>query len=334
MFRIIPIAILLVFLSGCKSKPAPAYLFNEGFIYGTVYSIRYESPNGKDLHDDIKNELTLLDHSFSTFNKESVISKINRNETVELDDHFIAVFKKFIEISEISEGAFDATVAPLVNAWGFGFDKKETITPELIDSIKNFVGYSKVRLNGNYIEKDDPRVMLDFSAIAKGYTVDVIASLLEIKGCKNYMVEIGGEVVAKGVNNRGVTWRIGINEPNDNETIVPQKLQAIIALNNKAVATSGNYRNFYIENGKKYAHTINPHTGYPVEHNLLSASVLANNCMTADALATACMVLGTDKTMDLLSGYDGVDFFLIYADSTGQHQVLYTEGFYNYMIEQ
>ncbi|MBN1925087.1 MAG: FAD:protein FMN transferase [Prolixibacteraceae bacterium] len=333
MIRTIPIAFLFIFLASCKINPSPAYILNEGFIYGTVYRINYESPKGKDFHNDIKKELNLLDYSFSTFNKESVISKINRNETVEADSHFVNVFKKSLEISEISEGAFDATVAPLVNAWGFGFEKKETITPGLIDSILNFVGYSKVRLAGKHIEKDDPRVMLDFSAIAKGYTVDVIGSLLEKKGCANYMVEIGGEVVAKGVNQKGVTWRIGINEPNDNESLVPQKLQAIIGLKNKAIATSGNYRNFYIENGRKYAHTINPHTGYPVGHNLLSASVLANNCMTADALATACMVLGIDKTMNLLSGFSGADFFLIYADSAGQHQVVYTEGFENCMIE-
>jgi thiamine biosynthesis lipoprotein len=333
MFKNIAFILLLVLVTGCV-KTRPAYITNEGLIYGTIYHTKYESPGGEDFHNSIKEELNKLDLTFSTFNNESVISKINRNEPAEPDSHFIAVFKKSREISAISKGAFDVTVAPLVNAWGFGFEKRATITPALIDSIKQFVGFGKVRLTGNHFEKDDPRVMLDFSAIAKGYTVDVIASLLEQKGCSNYMVEIGGEVVAKGVNHRGVTWRIGINEPNDNESLVPQKLHAIVGLQNKAVATSGNYRNFYIENGKKYAHTINPHTGYPVNHNMLSASVMANDCMTADGLATACMVLGVEKTLDLLSGYEGADFYLIYADSAGQHQVLYTEGFKNAMIEE
>ena len=177
------------------------------------------------------------------------------------------------------------------------------------------------------IEKDDPRLMLDFSAIAKGYAVDVIGELLHRLGCENYLVEIGGEVFAKGVNNEGNVWRIGINEPNENETDPQSALQAIVKLQNKAMATSGNYRNFYYENGKRFAHTIDPETGYPIDHSLLSATVLANDCMTADALATALMVLGLKKAQELIVKLDNVEVFLIYADESGENQILMTKGF-------
>ena len=300
MIRItFPILITLLLFS-CNAKKANSkYISNEGFIYGTIYHITYESPDGNDLKAGIEKELNMLDISVSTFNKESVLSKVNRNEDVILDNYFVKVFNKAIEVSEISGGAFDVTVAPLVNAWGFGFKAKENVTASLIDSILDFVGYQKVKIENNIIVKDDPRTMLDFSAIAKGYAVDVAGDYLKRMGCKNYMVEIGGEVVARGVNKEGKTWRIGINKPKDNEPITPSELEAIISLPDKAIATSGNYRNFYIENGKKYAHTINPHTGYPVDHNLLSASVIADDCMTADAYATACMVLGVEKTIEM-----------------------------------
>ncbi|HPR30708.1 MAG TPA: FAD:protein FMN transferase [Prolixibacteraceae bacterium] len=323
---------MLLIFCGCRNNPA-AYISNEGFIYGTVYHITYESPSGKDFQKDMDAELRRLDVSLSTFNKESVLSKINHNESVSPDDHFRKVFQKSMEISELSGGAFDPTVAPLVNAWGFGFTRKESVTPALIDSILEFVGYQKIRIENDRVVKDDSRIMLDFSAIAKGYTVDQAGLLLENKGCKNYMVEIGGEVRAKGLNPNGVPWRIGINEPNDEEPLTPDHLQAIVSLTGKALATSGNYRNFYVENGKKYAHTIDPFTGYPVDHSLLSATVLANDCMTADALATACMVKGVEKAMEMAAHTQDIDFFLIYADSLGEHQVIYTDGFNRYLTE-
>jgi FAD:protein FMN transferase len=324
-----------VLFASCKQKDKAAqYIANEGFIYNTVYHVTYESPKGIDLHEKISAELKRFDFSLSTFNKESVLSKINRNESVETDEYFRTVFSKSIEIAEKTNGAFDPTVAPLVNAWGFGFKAKENVTAQLIDSLLQFVGYNKIRLTAdNKIEKDDPRIMLDFSAIAKGYSVDVISNLLTAEGCKNYMVEIGGEVVTKGVNREGKPWRIGINEPNDNEPIVPQNLQAIIGISNLGLATSGNYRNFYIEEGKKYAHTINPETGYPVNHNLLSATVIAPNCMTADAYATACMVLGVEKAKQLASTINEIDIFLIYSTEDTENEVLYSSGFEKYIIE-
>ncbi|MDA3928738.1 MAG: FAD:protein FMN transferase [Prolixibacteraceae bacterium] len=279
MYKVSVLSFLLIIIfSACNNpKPVAKFNFNEGGIFGTYYHVAYEHPEGTNLVVEINAELKRLDMSLSTYKTESILSKVNTNRAVELDDLFINVFNKSQEISKITNGAFDPTVAPLVNAWGFGFRKKELVTPELLSSIENYVGYTKVALRNGKIIKKDPRVMLDFSAIAKGYAVDVIGNLLVQNGCSNYMVEIGGEVVAHGVNKEGRTWRIGINEPNDNEPMVPSQLQAIVSLENKALATSGNYRNFYIENGKKFAHTINPKTGYPVEHSLLSATVLADN---------------------------------------------------------
>lgn len=331
MRRTIFLLLLLIAVLQSCNHPIPQYVTNNGSIFGTYYHIIYESQGGVDLVVDIEAELSRLDMSLSTYNKESVLSKVNTNQAVELDTLFINVFNRSQEISEITGGAFDATVAPLVNAWGFGFRKKENITPVVIDSIVSFVGYHKVRLTNGQILKDDPRLMLDFSAIAKGYAVDVIAQLLLQKGCTNLMVEIGGEVVAKGVNKEGNIWRIGINEPNENEPVVPQALQAIVGLKNKALATSGNYRNFYYENGKRFAHTIDPKTGYPVEHSLLSATVMANNCMTADAYATAFMVMGVKRAQELIKTIDHIDVFLIYNDDAGENKVLMTTGFQNYL---
>ena len=335
MQKIILFFALFIAVTSCHhSKPASKYISNEGYIFGTVYHITYESPEGKDFQQDVDNELHALDMSLSTFKKESILSKVNNNEPVKVDGFFTTVFKKSMEVSQKTDGAFDVTVAPLVNAWGFGFKAKQSVTPHLIDSLRSFVGYRKMRLVDSTIVKDDQRTMLDFSAIAKGYAVDVVGNLLHRMGCQNYMVEIGGEVVARGVNHEGVLWRIGINEPNDDEPLVPKHLQAIISLDNKAVATSGNYRNFYIENGKKYAHTIDPSTGYPVNHNLLSATVIANNCMTADAYATACMVMGVKKALAMASKNDEIEIFLIYADNEGENNVAYSSGFEKLLLKE
>jgi thiamine biosynthesis lipoprotein len=332
MYKFFLILLTVLLIQSCKHK-TPEYINNKGGIFGTYYYTVYESPKGEDLGLELKTLLDSLNNSLSTYQKESVLSKVNSNREVELDSFFTAVFKRSLEIAEQTNGAFDPTVAPLVNAWGFGFTKKETVTNELIDSIKNFVGYKKIRLGKGRVEKNDLRIMLDFSAIAKGYGVDIVADYLAKKGCKNYMVEIGGEVVARGVNQEGRIWRIGINEPNENEALTPTSLQAIISLENKAVATSGNYRNFYVEDGKKFAHTINPRTGYPVNHSLLSATVIANDCMTADAYATAFMVAGIDKAIEMSKKINDIDIFLIYADSDNENKMYISEGFEKYILE-
>jgi len=327
------ILVFTIFTSCSHVKTAPKYIFNEGPIFGTMYHISYESPDGKDFSSEIQEELNRLDGIFSSYKEESQLSKVNRNEAVDLDTTFGIVFNEAYQIAELSDGAFDVTVAPLVNAWGFGFKKKENVTPEMIDSLKTIVDYRKVRFVDGKIIKDDPRISLDLSSLAEGYGVDAVGILLSKKGCKNYMIEIGGEVLAHGVNKEGNPWRIGINEANDNEPTNPTSLQAIVSISNKAISTSGNYRKFYIENGKKFAHTIDPATGYPVEHNLLSATVIADNCMAADAWSTAFMVLGVEKSMKIAALVNNIELFLIYADKNNENQVLMTKGFEKYLMK-
>jgi thiamine biosynthesis lipoprotein len=302
-------------------------------IYGTTYSITYESPNGKDFQEEITENLNEFNLMFSTYEKESVISKINANEYTELTDEFITCFHKSTEISEITYGAFDITAGALVNAWGFGPERKKQMTPEKVDSLLEITGYQKVKLQDGKIIKENPNIKIDMSAISKGYTSDLIGNFLAEKGCKNFMVEIGGEVAAKGINERGKTWSIGINKPDEEALFGSSGLQAKVKLTDHGLATSGNYRNFYVEDGKKYAHTINPKTGYPVQHSILSSSVVANNCMTADAFATAFMVLGLEQGIEVAKKVPEIEVFFIYVDEKGENQVYMSDGFKEYIIE-
>ncbi len=326
--RFLPILAAIAFFFTLPSCFHPsAYIINDGKIYGTLYHIVYESPRGTDLHAEIDSELNRLNMIFSTFNPESQISKINSNREVVLDSLFIKCFNRSMEISEQSGGAFDITVAPLVNAWGFGFRKKEQMTPALIDSLLKLTGYSKVSLVNGKVMKKDTAMMLDMSAIAKGFTCDIIGHFLAGKGCLNYLVEIGGEVVAKGLNPKGEIWNIGISRPDENSFISNENLQTVCSLNNRAMATSGNYRNFYIENGKKFAHEIDPKTGYPVQHNLLSATVIADDCMTADAWATAFMILGLEKSGEIHKKIPEIEVYFIYSDDSGFDKIYMSDNF-------
>lgn len=321
---------VLVFFS-CNSEKE--YIHNEGQIFGTLYHITYQNPTGKDLHEGIKQTMNELNRSLSTYDPNSVISKVNTNQPTALDTLFLTVFKKAEKVSAITDGAFDITVAPMVNIWGFGFKNKESVTPELIDSLKQLVGYQKVKLENGRIVKQHPNTMLDCSAIAKGYGVDVVAAYIRDQGCQNYMVEIGGEVVAHGVNPKGNAWSIGISKPDEDSFFKEQQLQAIVSLKDKALATSGNYRNFYVEGGKKYAHTIDPHTGYPVQHSLLSTTVLADSCMTADAFATAFMVLGLDKSIEVANSVPEIEVYFIYCDEEGNYKSYFSDGFKSLLQE-
>jgi len=321
----------MIFLGNC-TNPA-SYIFNEGQVYGTVYHIVYESPRGKDFKVEIDDEFKRLTAIFSTFNPESQISKVNYNQPVDLDPLFMNCFERSMEVSEISGGAFDITVAPLVNAWGFGFKNKQKITRPLIDSILQLTGYKKVKLENGKIVKENPGIMLDMSAIAKGYTCDIIGKLLAQKGCRNYMVEIGGEVVARGVNSKGEVWNIGISKPDETAYYAKEDIQTVVKLPDHALATSGNYRNFYIQDGKKYAHEIDPKTGYPALTNLLSTTVLANDCMTADAYATAFMVLGLEKSVELLKKLPGIEVYFIYSDDSGFNKIYMSDHFREHLEE-
>ena len=295
------------------------YQKDMGFIFGTVYNITYQ--NDKSLKDGIEAELKKVDFSLSPFNKQSTISKINRNESAMADKMLTYVFNLSQEISSETNGAFDITVAPLVNAWGFGFRNDTQPTMHAIDSLRQLIGYEKVTLTNGRIKKKDSRMMLDCSAIAKGYACDVIAAYLEKAGIRNFMVEIGGEIVTRGVNNQRLPWKIGVTKPTDDSLNTNQELQTILNVTNKAMATSGNYRNFYYKNGKKYAHTIDPGTGMPVQHNILSATVLADNCATADAYATAFMVMGLDKAKRILDRHTELMAYFIYSDEKGNNAV-------------
>ena len=255
------------------------YQHNTGQIFGTTYHITYQS--NKDLHREILQRLQLVDQTFSTFNDESIISKINRNEPVKLNQMFIEVFDLAKTVSKDTHGAFDITVAPLVNVWGFGFKSGTPPTKAVIDSLRHLTGYEKVKLIGSKVRKQDPRIMLDCSAIAKGYGSDVVAQYLRSRDVENFMIEIGGEIVVQGNSDKRLPWKIGVTKPTDDSTQVNNELQTVLNVSNTAMATSGNYRRFYYKNGKKYAHTIDPKTGYPVQHNILSATVLANTCAKA-----------------------------------------------------
>lgn len=304
-----------------QQRLAP-YQKDTGFIFGTVYNIIYQ--NDDNLKQDIEAELKRVDFSLSPFNKQSIISKINRNENVKTDKMFTDVFILAQSISKETDGAFDITVAPLVNAWGFGFKNGTKPTPHAIDSLKQIVGYEKISLTNETVRKKNSRMMLDCSAIAKGYACDVIASFLRKKGIENFMVEIGGEIVTRGINSERLPWKIGVTKPVDDTLDTKQELQTVLNVTNKAMATSGNYRNFYYKNGKKYAHTIDPKTGQPVQHNILSATVLADNCATADAYATAFMVMGLDKAKTVLEKHPELMAYFIYSDEKGNNAVWYS----------
>lgn len=301
--------------------PAP-YKHDTGFVFGTVYNITYQSNTS--LKKDIEAELSKVDFSLSPFNAQSVISKINRNEDVVADSMFADVFTMAQKISGETGGAFDITVAPLVNAWGFGFKHDTEPTPQAIDSLRQLIGYEKVTLDNGKVKKADKRIMLDCSAIAKGYACDVVAGYLRSKGIDNFMVEIGGEIVTCGINENRLPWRIGVTKPVDDSLNTKQELQTILNVTNKAMATSGNYRNFYYKNGRKYAHTIDPKTGRPVQHNILSATVLADSCATADAYATAFMVMGLDRARAILDRHQGLMAYFIYSDKNGKNAVWFS----------
>ena len=309
------------------------YQHHTGMVFGTVYHISYQSESN--LKAEIEQCLHAVDSALSTFNEKSIISRVNRNEPATLNPMFVEVFKLARQVSDDTAGAFDITVAPLVNAWGFGFKQGAMPTARQVDSLRRFVGYKKVALTaGPAVRKADPRVMLDCSAIAKGYGTDRVAQLLREKGIENFMVEIGGEVVTKGVSPKRLPWKIGVTKPVDDSLATAEEIQTVLNVTNKAMATSGNYRNFYYRNGRKYAHTIDPATGYPVQHALLSATVLANSCAKADAYATAFMVMGLDRSRQLLERHDDLMAYLIYTDQKGELAVWHTPSLDNKIIEE
>ena len=303
------------------------YIEDKGEIFHTFYSIKYQYTHS--LKGEINSELLRFDNSLNVFAPTSIISKVNDNAPVALDSFFTNVFVRSQQISDVSGGLFDITISPLINAWGFGFKNIDNLTPEKIDSLRSLVGYKKIKLKNGKIEKENKNVQINASAIAKGYAVDVVAGLLESYGIENYMIEIGGEVRSKGVSQKGRCWNIGISMPLNKDDFDYGKLQPIVKLCDRSMATSGNYRNYYIKNGKKYAHTIDPTTGYPSEKNTLSATVIADDCMTADAFATAFMLADTAH-IRRMAERENLEYLLIFGEEDGSHTVLRSGGFHEY----
>lgn len=335
LLALVVIFVPLYFILHKSPKPVEvAYVHNEGKAQGTYYSATYQQPEGKDLQPEIEQFFSDFDASLSTYRPNSIISKINQNnDSVVTDAYFENMFKAAQEVSEKSNGAFDITVGPLVNAWGFGFETNDKSKLPDVAKLLPLIGYQKVKLVNHKIIKENPNIIIDASGIAQGYSADLIAAIFEKNGCKNYMIDIGGEIMCKGLNPKGKKWQIGVDKPVDDPEDASGELQTVLSISDIAVTTSGNYRKFYYKDGKKYAHTINPKTGYPVSHNLLSATVIAPTCIMADAYATAFMVVGVDSAMALCKRIPGMDCYLIYTDELGKYQVTYTDGFKKYLAQ-
>lgn len=333
------ILLLLLYMNYKKNE----LLILDGFTQGTTYHIVYKQPyslglilnrNKHNYQEEIDSLLIEFDRTFSVYIPGSVISRINNNDKdVKVDSLFRKVFYKAKEVNELSNGAFDITVGPLVNAWGFGPELREQIDSTLIDSLIQFVGMNKVRIEKERLMKSEPGVKLDVNAIAQGYSVDIVAGFLSDKGIKNYLVEIGGEISAAGTKKKGTPWKVGVDKPYDYNYIPGQDLQVILAMKDNSMATSGNYRKFFEENGVKYSHSIDPKTGYPVRHNLLSVTVTAPDCMSADAFATAFMIMGMEKSLKLVKKLDGIEAYFIYSDDKGDFCTEFTDGFREIIVD-
>lgn len=332
---------LCLLLSSCQPDKRSAqgnFLDLQGETMGTYYKVTYEDVEQRNFQAAIDSLLEELNNEVSTYIPSSVISQFNSagDSLVLADessrhDHFLNNLMMAGEIYALSEGAFDPTVMPLINYWGFGYSERKPVTKvdsAKIDSLKSFVGFKNLQLEEKgsevVLKKAQPGVQLDFSALAKGYGVDAIGELLETKGIENYLVDIGGEVLGRGLNKKGESWSIGINQPSETSRLTD--LVAIIPLDNKGMATSGNYRNFYEVNGVKYSHTISPQSGFPERNTLLSATILADNCMYADALATACMVKGTTASIKWIQELQGIEAYLIYGKEDGSMGAWYSDG--------
>lgn len=305
----------VAFLFFFEEKHSLQMYHNEGKVFGTYYNIRYVA--SQNLEGDIQSAFQAFDNSLSMFNPHSVLSAINANRDTTTDAAFEAMWEEAESVYAISDGAFDITVAPLVQAFGFGrkSDQLAGINPKTIDSIRQFVGFEKVQLVDHKVVKADPRVKIDGGAVAKGQACDMIATVLKEHGVENYLVDIGGEVVTHGERKPGMPWRIGITKPNMNNEGAQEDLQEVLSIHDIAMATSGNYRNYYYDGDQRRSHTIDPRTGWPVQHSLLSATVVSSSCMRADALATACMVIGAEKALDMIERAGDAACYLIVAEN-------------------
>ena len=339
-FLVFVLMLLIPVISFIRYNRNPYYVIN-GFTQGTTYRVIYKIPftltyiverQYPVLTGTIDTLLAEFDRSLSIYHPGSIISRINRNEDgVVTDRYFREVFLRAEELTRITEGAFDITVGPLVNAWGFGPQEGTNPDSLQVDSLLQLVGMDKVRIEGNSVVKDHPGIRLDVNAIAQGYAVDILAEFLENTGVRNYLVEIGGEIKTRGSKKKGEPWLIGFDKPLDNNLMPGKDLQIILEVHNISLATSGNYRKFFEQDGIKFAHSIDPKTGYPVRHRLLSVTLTAADCMTADALATACMVSGLEKSIELVKSLESVEAYFVFSDDKGAFQSFMTDGFEKYI---
>ena len=317
--RLLQTAFLLFLVVGTvailRQHQQRPYITNKGIIFGTFYTITYQAD--EDLQAAFEKVLQEVYLEFSMFNDSSTVSRINRGEQVVPGKRFLQIYDLARKINKETEGAFDITVAPLVNAWGFGVKHEQYPDSAQVDSLMQQVGMDKLPTGNPPVFPEGWKGALDFSAIAKGYGCDAVAKLMKQRSIVNYMVEIGGEVVCHGKNPQGELWHIGVSKPSEDEG---QELQTIIEISNTALATSGNYRRFYYQDGQRRAHTIDPRTGYPVNHSLLSATVLADDCATADAYATAFMVVGLERAKQLILE-NHLQAYLIYTDDNDAYAV-------------
>ena len=311
----IGLTLLLFTLAGCSREGE--YYTLDGVTQGSTYHIVFQPKVSSDssftaVRDSVALYLERIDHSLSGYNPNSILTAFNENRPVELDQIFIDNFKASQQMNRITGGIFDPSAAPLFDLWGFGFKNGVDVTPSQIDSVKSFIGMERFHLDSLSIVKDDPRCRLNFNAIAQGYTADYIAAKFSAMGMENFLVEVGGEIYAKGHNPKGKLWNVGIDKPIDGNNVPGASIQAIVRISSKGLVTSGDYRKFYMKEGKKISHSINPKTGFPIEHNLLSATVVAENATFADAFATYLMVIGLDEAVKAVEAQEGVEALLVY----------------------
>lgn len=315
---------IIVLLTSCNRQPKKIML--QGEAQGSYYAITYYDEQERNFQPEIDSIFHAVDVSVNLWVDTSVISKVNRNEDVTLDSIFVDNFRIAQEAAALSGGYFDPTISPIVAAWGFSYKHGDSITPQLIDSLKQLVDYRKVRIENGVVIKENPAMTLDFNAIAQGYTSDLIASFLDSRGIKNYLVDTGGEIMSRGTKPNGQPWIVGIEKPADNWDS-EQVVHTRIALRDKGLVTSGSTRKYVERNGKRYSHCIDPNTGYPVEHQVLSVTVMANSSVWADALASICMVMGMEKSLPLIESMDDVEAYYIYVNENNELETFATEGF-------
>ena len=316
------ITLFIFFFASCEKKTSQIQFGGE--IQGTYYKLTYYDSQGRNFHTSVDSLLHNFDLTASLWVKNSMLSRVNNNDTtLRVNDDFVKLFLESKRIYDLTDGAFDPSIGAIVNVWGFGNYERQDVNKELIDSLMQFSKFDFLELRDKQIIKKDSRLKFDFNAIAQGYSVDLVGDLLHQKGIHNFLIDIGGELLASGYKPHHKLWTVGIEKPQENASY-GEALQTKIKLTDKAIATSGSYRKFYEKDGIKYAHTIDPKTAYPVTHNLLSASVITKNCITADAIATALMVMGPDKARRFAEQHPEFQVYLISSDEHGGYTIYST----------